>query len=415
MNELGLRRYRQEIESPGPELSLYTGPLTSNSFDFLTSLTITAWYPIRNLVNLADIVNLGILQIYETEESVLEHKLEKLVPDRLLRAWAGLAVEKGAFSVLRVLKFHVLEGGLTDGSLRHFNSFPALGLIYPGPHGMSESVSITAKVQGWQALSDSRTYLIGSQFSNTINVMDPLDDNHSGDPWAKPSWHFPFMNFGANNPTSWDGSEVTALPSENRHEFLAAVEAAEPPTNWLSGGELGGFQTRIRLIGKYYDFVQGESWHKTDWDLFCESLGRRTSNIITDGDVHCLDQFHGLTYLRLDSDLRDAGVKECGAGIASIGGTFKSIISTAPIVSILLGPKKLGMRFDNPYRKKTWHFLRTNIPDKAPNSDQPASNPAGAKSSTAPPSSNKRQGNEPARKMRPAKVQKFEDFFGGLH
>lgn len=414
--DLGLRRYRQEIESPGPELSFYTGPVTSTSFDFLTSLTITAWYSTRDLVNLADVVNLGILQIYETEESMLEHKLEKLVPDRLLRAWAGLAVEKGAFSVLRVLKFHVLEGGLTDGSLRHFNSFPALGLIYPGPHGMSEFASVKAEELGWQALSDS-SHLSGSQFSDTINVLDPEDDDHCNDPGDDDGqvWHTPFMYFGANNPTLWDGCEVITLPSKDRHEFLAALKTAVPPTHWLSGEDLSGPQhPRRRRIENFYDFIQGESWHKTDWDLFCETLGRRKSSTITDGDVYCLDQFYGLTRLRHDSDLRDAGVKECGPGFASIGDTFKSVISTAPIVFILLGPRKLGERFGIPCRTKTWHFLRTNIPDKAPNPDQPASNPADAKPSTAPPPSNKRPESESGRKMRPTKAQKFTDFFGAL-
>jgi hypothetical protein len=129
VKELGLRRYRQIIESPNPELSFYTAPITSVSFDYLTSLSIVVWFPIRDLINLANVVNLGILQIYQTQESMLEHRFEKLDPNRLLRAWARLAVEKGAFSVLRVLKFNILEEGLTNDSLRHFNSFPALGLI----------------------------------------------------------------------------------------------------------------------------------------------------------------------------------------------------------------------------------------------------------------------------------------------
>lgn len=414
VTELGLRRYRQEIESPGPELSFYTGPVTSTSFDFLTSLTITAWYPIHDLVNLADVVNLGILQIYETEESIIKRGLEMLVPDRLLRAWAELAVEKGAFSVLRVLKFHVLEGGLTDASLRHFNSFPALGLIFPGPHGISNSVAVKAKEVGWRALCDSKTSLIGTQFSNTINVVNPRDDNYSYDPRNKQIWHRPFINFGANNPTSWDGCEVTTLPSKNRNEFLAALEATRPPTHWLSGVKQGGPQDRMSRVYGYDDFVQGESWQKTDWDLFSESLARPKSYTVTDGDVPCLDQFHGLTYLRLDRDLRAAGVKECGPGIVSIGDTFKSIITTAPIVSILLGPRKLDDKFYKFSPIKSWHFLRTTIPNKVPKPDQPTSNPADAKSSTAPPSSNKRPESESARKMRPAKVQKFNDFFGAL-
>ncbi|OBT90875.1 hypothetical protein VE02_00393 [Pseudogymnoascus sp. 03VT05] len=414
VTELGLRRYRQQIESPSPELSFYTGPVTSTSFDFLTSLSITAWYPIHDLVNLADVVNLGILQIYETEESILKRGLERLVPDRLLRAWAELAVEKGAFSVLRVLKFHVLEGGLTDDSLRHFNSFPALGLVFPGPDRMTESVSVKAKEVGWQALCDSKTPLIPTQFSNTINMVNPRDDNYSYDPSSKQAWHLPFVNFGVNNPTLWDGCEVTTLPSKNRREFLLALKATRPPTHWLSGVKRGSPQNRMSRIHKYDDFVQGESWQKTDWDLFSESLGRPNSYTVTDGDVHCLDQFHGLTYLRLDRDLRAAGVKECGPGIVSIGNTFKSIITTAPIVSILLGSRKLGDKFDNFSRIKSWHFLRTTIPDKVPKPDQPTSNPADAKSSTVPSSSNKRPDSESGRKMRPGKVQKFNDFFGAL-
>lgn len=413
--ELGLHRYRQDIKSPGPELSFYTGPVTSTSFDFLTSLTITARFPIRDLVNLANVVNLGILQIYEREESVPNNGLEKLVPDRLFRAWAGLAVEKGAFSVLRVLKFHVLQGGLTDGSLRHFNSFPALGLIYPGPNGMSEHVSVLAKEQGWLALSDSTAHLIGSQFSNLTNVVDPQDDNRYVDPLVKQVWHIPFMNFGANNPTSWDGCEVTTLPSKDRDEFLAALEAAEPPTHWLSGAKLDRPQrTRRRRVDKYHNFIQGESWRKTDWDLFCESLWQRKSSTITEGDVYCIDQFYGLTYLRLDSDLRKAGVPECGAGIVSIGDTFKSVISTTPIVSILLGPRKLDERFQNPSHTKIWHFLRADISNAPPNGGQTASNPPDAMPSTAAPRSSKRPEGEPERKMRPAKVQKFNDFFGAL-
>ncbi|KFY21318.1 hypothetical protein V493_07538 [Pseudogymnoascus sp. VKM F-4281 (FW-2241)] len=408
LKELGVRRYRQIIESPVPDLSLYAEPVTSVSFDFLTSLTITAFFPMRDLINLADVVNLGILQFYETKESLLDHKDDKIVPDRLLRAWAGLAAEKGAFPVLRILKFNVLEGGLTDASLRHFNSFPALGLVYPGPHGMSENVSHMAKELGWQALSDPGTCL-GPQRSNIINVMDPRNENQSRDPGGQ-AWHIPLKNFGADNPTSWDRCEVTTLPSKYRHEFLAALETAGPPTYSLSGAKLGGPQYRTLRFNQYYDFVQGESLRKTDWVLFCESLGRRKSYNITDGDVYCLDQFHGFTYLRLDSDLRDAGVKECGAGIVNIGDTFKSIISTAPIVSILLGPRKLGKGSDNSPLTKTWHFLRTTIPDRAPNPDQPASKPANPKS----PPLNKRPGGGSERTMRPQKVQKFGDFFGAL-
>ncbi|KFY33956.1 hypothetical protein V494_07195 [Pseudogymnoascus sp. VKM F-4513 (FW-928)] len=411
VKELGLRRYRQNIESPGPDLSFYMEPLTSASFDFLTSLTITAWYPTYDLVNLADIVNLGSLQIYETEKSMVEHRLESS-PDRLLRAWARLAVEKGAFSVLRILKFYVLEGGLTDSSLRHFNSFPALGLVYPGPSGMSRNVSVLAEECGWQALSNSPK--LASWTLNNVNVVDPQDDNRPSAFYEKPVWHIPRENYGANNPATWDGSEVTTLPSKDRDGFLAALETTKLPTHWLSGTKVGSGERRIILAEDYFDFIQGESWCKTDWDLFCESLWKSKSNAFTEGDVYCIDQFNGFTYLRLDSDLRAAGVQECGAGIASIGDTFKSVISIAPIVSIRLGPRRISDRPKDLTRTWNWHFLRADIPDKVPNTHRPTSNPPDVKSATAPPPSSKRPENGSGRQMRPVKVQKFNDFFGAL-
>jgi hypothetical protein len=278
---------------------------------------------------------------------------------------------------------------------------------------MSEDVCDKVRELGWQALPSDK-YLMGSQFTMANNVREPVREPVGDDLWGKLEWHISTKNYGANNPTLWDGCEVAALPSKDRHEFLAALQTVDPPTRRFSGGKQD--QNRRELNFDYYDFVQGETWQKTDWDLFCETLWRTRKVTDNDWDFHCLDEFNGFTYLRLDSDLRNAGVKECGVGIASIGRTFKSIISTAPIVSILLGPKSFDGRSLATYgsHHKSWHFLRTYVPDKAPNPGQPASNSTDAGSSTVPASSNKRPGSASIRTRRLPKVQKFEEFFEAL-
>jgi hypothetical protein len=96
---LSLLRYRQSIIVPKLPLYMYTSPVTSKSFDFITSLSITTVFPVPDLFKLSTIPNLGILEIINREGSSPYG-----VGDRLIRAWHLAAVDNGAFSVLRILK-----------------------------------------------------------------------------------------------------------------------------------------------------------------------------------------------------------------------------------------------------------------------------------------------------------------------
>lgn len=119
---MNLLRYHQKIENPSCHLGVYTGPLTSKSFNFITSLSITTSCPVPDLVKLSTVTNLGILEIINTKG--VEYIA---VGDRLLRSWHIAAVENKAFTVLRILRLWRHEG-LTEKSLSYLNGFPALAV-----------------------------------------------------------------------------------------------------------------------------------------------------------------------------------------------------------------------------------------------------------------------------------------------
>ena len=56
-------RFRLTVESPVPSLGIYTSPLTSSSYDFITVLSITTSFSLPELVKLSEIPNLGVLEI----------------------------------------------------------------------------------------------------------------------------------------------------------------------------------------------------------------------------------------------------------------------------------------------------------------------------------------------------------------
>jgi len=101
---LAVLRYRQTINEPEPRIDTYLGPLSSPSFRWITSLSITAPFSVPNLVKLCKLQNLGVLEIikpqYPTRE---EHQNHPGVEDRLVRTWSDAAKTEDSFRVLRVL------------------------------------------------------------------------------------------------------------------------------------------------------------------------------------------------------------------------------------------------------------------------------------------------------------------------
>lgn len=114
--------YQKHIARPLSPLETYTIPLTSNSLDFLTILSITNPLSTVDLVKLSSVKNLVALEI------VSPVRLENTaVDDRLVRAWSFAARDEGAFPVLRLLRLWNHEG-ITTQSLATLDSFPALAV-----------------------------------------------------------------------------------------------------------------------------------------------------------------------------------------------------------------------------------------------------------------------------------------------
>lgn len=407
VKELGLRRYRQKFESANSELPFYTNPITSPSFDFLTSLSIAIRVPMRDLIRLADIVNLGILEIYDAPPTIKGHHDEVIVADRVFRVWAGLAAEKNAFPVLRVLKFRMVNG-LTRDSLRHFNSFPALGVIYPGVSGMMHKVYDEASKLGWATVPPRR---LRTPFGLEEAQIDQVKESFH----LPKAWHFGQRCFPVGvNHTIWDGCDVTKLQSKNINELIDALNHIETPTHDIYGCAINPEDSTLQRDSHYdfSDIIRGESWRKVDWNLFCETIRQKQEMYKEIWDWESLEEFICLSHLRFDSDLLNAGVKECGLGIASVGSTFKRIISITPIVSIYLGPE-----FEDEFRcvyPSPRGFIRIKVPERKPNLKRAKFEPTEGSSSTATEPPNKRSGIANGRTLRPQKIQKFEDFFGGL-
>lgn len=134
--ELRLYRFEQQIESPEQSDSFcaFTNPLVSNTFEFITSLSIGHLLPMMEYIRLSSIVNLGILEISECSDrrGALDTPSPVIDFDRVFRAWAAKAEIGTAFQVLRSVTINILDSSLTTDILPHLNKFPALAIVYPG-------------------------------------------------------------------------------------------------------------------------------------------------------------------------------------------------------------------------------------------------------------------------------------------
>jgi hypothetical protein len=137
--------YRQTIQNPKSPLYIYANPLSSKTFDFITSLSITVTFPVPDLVKLSNITNLGILEIIKPSRSKPELSQ---VGDRLIRAWHQTASKDGVFPVLRILRLWNHEY-VTGQSLIYLNSFPALTVYDVSGCGFGYDTIPQAQKLGW--------------------------------------------------------------------------------------------------------------------------------------------------------------------------------------------------------------------------------------------------------------------------
>ncbi|MCJ1384477.1 hypothetical protein MMC17_007594 [Xylographa soralifera] len=125
-NESLKRRY-QIIQIPNMVLSDYTKHLHSQSFQWITFLTlshVTCSY--SDLMNLSKFSNLGALTIGHGVE--VSNSTSKGIDDRVIRAWARASAESGAFSALQVLACR-MQLLITRQTFDRLTEFPTLALF----------------------------------------------------------------------------------------------------------------------------------------------------------------------------------------------------------------------------------------------------------------------------------------------
>jgi hypothetical protein len=317
---LGLLRYRQAIQQPLSPLHVYATPLTSSSFDFITSLSITTAFPLPDLVRLSKVTNLGVLEIINTAGMKSRRTAFELLPavsDRLIRAWNYSAQNDSAFQVLRILKLWNHEE-LTSKSLAYLNAFPALALYDVRGCAFDLDAKVDAKRIGWRATVDSNVLglLEAACVERAMLMQQSLGVETR--PVRK-----------ATARQLWDGSKTRRIPRSEVPSFLTRPEALLPGQPLVEYESYSKMQSRLDIIECHYPqkSIKDVRWKIMDRHLFSKSRALETWEFTN------YTSFAKIGELRNDTDLSRAGVN-VGDSVALVG---NELVNSIPIVSLRLG------------------------------------------------------------------------------
>lgn len=149
---LALYKFRKHICHPTGGLPIYTTPLTSPSLDFVAHLVISGGcaFPVSQMLALADMKNLGVLELIQMTGS--DGTATPEISDRLVRGWSE---KDDPFPLLRILRVWG-DQSVTQDSVRWVSRFPSLALYdvqafredWRTPHEV-------ALEHGWEAVETS--------------------------------------------------------------------------------------------------------------------------------------------------------------------------------------------------------------------------------------------------------------------
>ncbi len=325
---LGMFHYSKSIGSPDSPLQVYTKPLTSKTYDFVTSLSINFACTVVELVQLAKIPNLGILEILNPEP---RGKTLSSVGDIVLKAWGREADRNGAFSVLRILRLWNHEN-LTEKSIHHIHSFPALALFDVRDCGINNShkMVVEAKKLGWVA-------------THNTNLMKMLEEKceskrkkvSAGSPLRSQSAESGFMK------ALWSGSKVHRMERSKVHSFYAQSETGcdncpSTDSQPFNSGQIWPtkYSPSDIAASRWPDYVKEvaegeEEWVSLSWDIFCNTDTR---------DMQPWESSYATCWAKIgevreDQDLILAGVK----GVEKQTFVGPHLVSPVPMAYIRLG------------------------------------------------------------------------------
>ncbi len=306
-------RYRRIIERPTSHLTTYTIPLTTQSFEFITSLSITTVVPIQDLVHLPSITNLGVLEIIHFSKSV-----RSPVSDRLIRAWHDSVLREGAFPVLRVLKLwnHI---DITANSIEYINDFPALAVYDVRGCDFGAKGKVKARPLGWTPHLETNlvSLMEAACLERTVKMASSLD---------KPPK--PLRRKSAEQLP--ERSFVSKISRKDVPEFL--VTKAEPLAREARPNPRARFKTAIQNSSLSPEEVSTIATSSDSWVRLDNLLYERPRKLQT-WDFTTTSVFTRVGELRNDADLKRAGVN---IGEQAIVGD--ELINSVPLVCLRLGP-----------------------------------------------------------------------------
>ncbi|KAE9369630.1 hypothetical protein N431DRAFT_413850 [Stipitochalara longipes BDJ] len=304
-------RYRELIKSPHSPLKVYTTPLISISYDFITYLSITTTFQVPDLVKLSEIPNLGVLEIVKASEAV-----QLTIGDRLVRAWSIAASTEGAFRVLRILRLWDHKD-VTTRSLEYINAFPVLGIYDVRGCGFSGSSPVHARRLGWIVSVDRNILydLAGACVERTIRLRTKYGLD-------------PQLVRKATAEQLWDGAKVHKIRREDVAAFLIQedISRLDTPKQHASGADYRFMESDLQARPSPHRVAVTTRSHLDVEDMFYGLSKERT------WEFHLYSAYTRLGELRADYDISGPGIN---IGDQAVLGT--ELVNSIPMVSLRLG------------------------------------------------------------------------------
>lgn len=406
---LGMLHYSKAIKSPKSPLQFYTEPLISKTFDFITSLSINVNCPVVELVQLAKVSNLGILEIINPDPL---GETPSGVGDIVLRAWSREADKTGAFSVLRMLRLWN-HRDLTEKSLQHIRSFTALALFDVCGCGINndDKMALEAEKIGWVTIPNT-------------DLLDVLEEK-CNEKQKKMSAGSSLVLQPAERRFKmalWPGSRVRRVERPDVQSFFAqwGTSSDNRPSN---DNELFNNSHILRAANssvgtdaaRWPDYVKevaegDEQWVSLSWDIFSDTRDKEPWET---GYATCWTR---IGELREDRDLVMAGVR----GIEKQTFVGPHLVSPVPMAYVRLGDehqswerweatstKLLPKSLDGlPSSKNSFAFVHAEMDSRSELQSKDGSQLDGIRD-------RKMKAGGPGR-MRPSKKQKLDDILNSF-
>ncbi|TVY24523.1 hypothetical protein LHYA1_G006905 [Lachnellula hyalina] len=338
---LKLMRYRQDIAAPKAPLQVYTAPLISPSFDFITCLSITIVSKISDLVKISLMKNLGSLEIIHTRQN---SATRSPVTDRLMRSWHQAAMDDGAFPVLRIMRLWS-HPELTSKSLVYLNSFPAMAVydVRWCAFDLDANFRLHAKNLGWVATLEPD--VLGLMEAACLERAFRMRDDNAKSV-EKAAAH-----------QLRDGSSIRRIPRSKVRAFLTQSELPV-------AGDAVSERSVYARIQEDMGILEPQYPEKDTKDS-------RRKNRVSTGNIQVrpplskhraaetwefplYTTFSKIGELRNDLDLKRAGVD-----IGDLVVVDNELVNSVPMVSLRLGPSK-GWLQDFPYSSSKSTYSHSN-------------------------------------------------------